>query len=60
MRDYDVDPVHRESPGRMWKGVCSTFLAERADHRDNDQFVPPVTPAATPAKENRLDEYLRR
>jgi hypothetical protein len=47
----DVDPVHCESRGRMRKGVCSTFLAERADKGYNDQLLPPVTPAATPAKE---------
>jgi hypothetical protein len=51
MRDYDVDPVHCESRGRMREGVCSTFLAERADKGHKDQLLSLVTPAVTPAKE---------
>ena len=51
MRDYDVDPVHCESRGRMRKGVCSTFPVDRADKGYNDPLLPPVTPEATPAKE---------
>src|SRR3984893_6016610 len=29
---FTIDVVHYESRGRMRKGVCSTFLAERADN----------------------------
>jgi hypothetical protein len=51
MRDYDVDLVHCEGRGRMRKGVCSTYLAERADNSYHDQLLPPVMPAVTPTKE---------